>query len=130
MPAYSTVRRIRFLPHVPVILGESSRARAVRTARLIKASDCKEEFGKSGEARMTFRECTDARKFIPGVHVLAFFASNHVRLGAASMTSSALGILNQVSDDLHENACMVSQYMDLNNLPSVSRNAVNVRGHA
>jgi hypothetical protein len=71
VPASSTVRRIRFLPHVPAIVGESSRTRALRTARLIRASDCKEEFGKSGDARLAFRECTDPKKFIPGI--LAFF---------------------------------------------------------
>ena len=121
--ASSTVRRFSFLPHVPAIVGESPRQRAARTAKLVKASDCKEKFGKKGDAELEFRECADPKKCIPGI--LSFFANNHVRIGAASTDSQSLAILNEVSNELHQNANVVSQYMELNSLPLVSRNFMN-----
>ncbi len=46
-------------------------------------------------------------------------------MGAASLNGQSLSILNDVSDELHKNVNALAQYMDLYNLPSSSRNALN-----
>ena len=123
VPAASTVRRLSLLPHIPAVQGESQRVRAIRASGLIKASDVKQEFGKGGDAKLTFRQCDDPKKFIPGL--MSFFANNHVRLGATTTDPVSLGVLNEVSNELSKNVNLLSGYMDLNNLPVASRNFLN-----
>jgi hypothetical protein len=123
VPAATTVRRIPFLPHIPAVVGESRYTRAVRASGLVKASDVKQEFGKGGDAKLTFSTCSDPKKFIPGL--MGFFANNHVRLGATVTDPVSLGVLNEVSNELSRNVNALSGYMDLNNLPKQSRDFLN-----
>ena len=119
VPATTAVRCLSFLPNIPSVVGEKRAELAGRTSKFMRAVDAKESFNGKGNPVIAFREDTCPRQFLP--ELAAFFAQQRRRLGAATSSSQAAELLNDVAGHLSLNVNELIRHMEIERFPTASR---------